>query len=135
MKHLHIYFYILEFYIKYQSTTMYHLSTLNCLFRSYKQFKIDILASLTAICDKTVKDTAKWISHFYLRASEGINDWVSLFALITTSRLRRCTRFGRWRPISLKWRDLWKSFQFVCFGQWSIIRKNRGLKMVQKYEQ
>ena len=43
---------------------MYHLSTFNCLFRSYnKQLKIDILAHLTTIFVKTVSDREKQISH------------------------------------------------------------------------
>jgi hypothetical protein len=34
----------------------YNLSTFDCLFKSYKHLKIEILAILTAFCDKTVRD-------------------------------------------------------------------------------
>ena len=45
----------------------YQLSLFNCLPMSYKQLKIDILANLTAICVKTVKNRAKEISQSYPR--------------------------------------------------------------------
>ena len=46
----------LHFYItgKIPSILMYHLLISICLFRSYKQLKIDLIAPLTVICAKTV---------------------------------------------------------------------------------
>ena len=37
----------------------YHWSIFDCLFRDYKQLKIEILDILTGICAKTVRDKAK----------------------------------------------------------------------------
>jgi hypothetical protein len=47
------------FSCKIPSIMTYHLSTFDGFFRSYKQMKIDILAVLPAICDKTVRDRKK----------------------------------------------------------------------------
>ena len=58
----------LHFWIPFKiaSFMMYHLSMFNCLFGSYKELKIDILAPMTAISAKLVTDRAKQILHSYL---------------------------------------------------------------------
>jgi len=58
-----VYFYI---FCKIPSIRTYHLSIFDCLFRNYKQLKIDILVILTAICAKTVGYREKRIPHAYL---------------------------------------------------------------------